>query len=63
MGAGDSERRPMAASLRWYTNANAEPHGNCNSYTYCNGYGNSYSVAYTNINCDGYSDSYCYRNA
>ena len=46
MGAGDSERRQMAASLRWYTNANADSHGNRNTYRdrYC--LGNRYSYGF-----------------
>ncbi len=46
MGAGDSERRQMAASLRWYTNAN--PHGYANCHTYCDGYG--YNNTYSKFN-------------
>ena len=48
MGSGDSERGQMAASLRWYTESNAESHGNSNGY--CNG--NTYR----------YRDSYCLGN-
>ena len=32
MGAGDSERRQMASSLRCYTNANADSQANRNGH-------------------------------
>ena len=41
MGARDSERGQMAASLRWYANANSDPHGNGNRYSYRNTYSHS----------------------
>ena len=40
MGTGDSERGQMATSSRWYTNANADSHGNRN------GDGNTYRDRY-----------------
>jgi hypothetical protein len=49
MGTGDSECGQMAA-LRWYTNPNAESHGNRNrnpyrdSNTYCLGNWKSYGI-------------------
>ena len=62
MGSGDSERGQMAASLRWYTESNAESHGNsngyCNGNTYRYGNGNTYSYCNTYSYANGYTYSY-----
>jgi hypothetical protein len=75
MGAGDSERRQMAASLRWYTNAdthgyaNCHTNGNSNTYSECDRNSDCHTYRYSYADCDtdahrhSYTSRVCYRRS
>ena len=64
MGTGDSERGQMAASLRWYTNADTHGYANChtnrnsNTYSECDCHTYRYSYADCDTDAHRYADSY-----